>query len=71
MPKETPAPKPTYVTACGDRVDVLFRYPIISYKGRQVILCSADCLKQFKEDPDRFMSGEVIHTNSQKRTKVE
>jgi YHS domain-containing protein len=62
--------KQEFVTACGDKVDVPWRYPIISYKGRQVILCSVDCLKQFKENPEAFMAGEIVHTNSKKRTKV-
>ena len=39
-------------------------------EGRQVILCSVDCLKQFKENPEAFMAGEIVHTNSNKRTKT-
>lgn len=68
------APKPPqkeYSSACGDKIDVPWRYPIVSYKGRQVIFCTVDCLKQFQKDPDAFMSGEVIHTNSNKRTRVD
>ncbi|PWH12214.1 MAG: hypothetical protein DDG60_14320 [Anaerolineae bacterium] len=59
-----------YYSACGDKLDVPWRYPMVTYKGRQVLFCSVDCLKQFQKDPDGFMSGEVIHINSNKRTKV-
>lgn len=71
MPGSPPSssPPPCY-TACGDRIDAPWRYPIVTYKGRQVIFCTVDCLKQFQKDPDGFMSGEVVHTNSNKRTKV-
>ncbi len=73
-PMTNNAPQPTpkqYSSACGDTIDVPWRYPIVSYKGRQVIFCTVDCLKQFQKDPDAFMSGEVIHANSNKRTRVE
>ncbi len=63
-------PPKEYFSACGDKVDVPWRYPIVTYKGRQVIFCTVDCLKQFQKDPDAFMSGEVVHTNSNKRTKI-
>ncbi|GEM_PF-581000 len=71
MPNHTLQPtSKEYFTACGDKVDVPWRYPMVTYQGRQVIFCTVDCLKQFQNDPDAFMSGEVIHTNSNKRTKV-
>jgi YHS domain-containing protein len=60
-----------YETACGDQVDVPWRSPIVKYRGRQVIFCTVDCLKQFQKDPDAFMAGEIVHTNSNKRTKVQ
>lgn len=66
-----PSPEKGYFSACGDKIDVPWRYPIVRYKGCQVIFCTVDCLKQFQKDPDAFMSGEVVHTNSNKRTRVE
>lgn len=72
MANNAPKPPPKeYSSACGDKIDVPWRYPMVSYKGRQVIFCTVDCLKQFQKDPDAFMSGEVIHTNSNKRTRVD
>ncbi|MCS6992247.1 MAG: hypothetical protein N2117_15685 [Anaerolineales bacterium] len=69
MPGKPPSHAPlVHRSACGDRIDAPWRYPIVMYKGRQVILCSVECLKQFQKDPDGFMSGEVIHINSNKRT---
>jgi len=56
------------LTACGDRADAPLRCPRVMYQGREVLLCSVDCLKQFQRDPQAFMSGQVIHTNSNKRT---
>lgn len=57
-------------TACGDKIDTPLRYPRVLYQGREVLLYSVDCLKQFQRDPQAFMAGEVIHTNSHKRTQT-
>ena len=58
-------------SACGDRLADAYRYPRVLYKGREVLFCTIDCLKQYQKDPERFMRGEVIHTNSNKRTQLE
>jgi YHS domain-containing protein len=41
------------------------------YKGREVLFCTIDCLKQYQKDPESFMRGDVVHTNSNKRTLLE
>jgi len=49
------------ITACGGLVNDISRYPSREYKGRQVYFCNQDCLREFETDPDRFMSGKVMH----------
>ena len=66
-----PALKPEIHSACGDCLtEALFRYPRVLYKGQEVFFCTVDCLKQYQKDPEEFMSGKIIHTNSNKRTQV-
>jgi YHS domain-containing protein len=67
---QKPAPKLEVHTACGDRITELYRYPRVLYKGQEVFFCTVDCLKQYQKDPEAFMTGEIIHTNSNKRTQV-
>jgi YHS domain-containing protein len=67
---QKPAPKPEIPTACGDRITELYRYPRVLYKGQEVFFCTVECLKQYQKDPKAFMTGEIIHTNSNKRTQV-
>jgi YHS domain-containing protein len=67
----SPTPKPEPCGACGERLtEALFRYPRVMYQGREVIFCTVDCLKQYQKDPDAFMAGKIVHTNSNKRTQV-
>ena len=63
-------PQPEVHSACGDRITELYRYPRVLYKGREVVFCTVDCLKQYQKDPEAFMTGEIIHTNSNKRTQT-
>ena len=60
--------QPDFHSACGDRLADAYRYPRIMYKGREVLFCTIACLKQYQKDPESFMRGEVVHTNSNKRT---
>ncbi len=66
-----PAPKTETRTACGDRITELYRYPRVLYQGREVFFCTVDCLKQYQKSPEEFMTGKIIHTNSDKRTQTE
>jgi YHS domain-containing protein len=63
--------QPEIQSACGDRLADASRYPRVLYKGREVLFCTIDCLKQYQKDPENFMRGDVIHTNSNKRTLVD
>jgi YHS domain-containing protein len=63
-----PTPKAEIHTACSDHITELYRYPRVRYRGREVFFCTADCLKQYQKDPEAFMAGEIVHTNSNKRT---
>ena len=65
------SPNPETYTACGDRITELYRYPRVLYQGREVFFCTVDCLKQYQKDPQAFMAGEIVHTNSNKRTQIE
>ncbi len=62
---------PEVHSACGDRLADAYRYPRVLYKGREVLFCTIDCLKQYQKDPEGFMHGDVIHTNSNKSTLIE
>jgi YHS domain-containing protein len=59
---------PEILSACGDRVAEPSRTPCMMYQGRKVYFCTVDCLRQYKQDPDAFMAGQIVHTNSNKRT---
>jgi YHS domain-containing protein len=58
-------------SACGDTLSEPNRYPRVLYKGREVFFCTVDCLKQYQKDPQGFMSGQIMHTNSSKYTLME
>jgi len=49
------------ITACGGILKDPARYPWREYQGMQVYFCNQDCLREFEQDPDQFMSGWVIH----------
>lgn len=49
------------ITACGGILKDPTRYESREYKGAQIYFCNQDCLREFEEDPERFMSGKVIH----------
>jgi YHS domain-containing protein len=49
------------ITACGGILKDPSQYPSREYKGRQVYFCNQECLREFEEDADRFMSGKVMH----------
>ena len=66
-----PTQQPDVYSACGDRLADANRYPRVLYKGREVLFCTVDCLRQYQKDPESFMRGQVVHTNSNKRTLVE
>jgi YHS domain-containing protein len=49
------------ITACGGILQDPSRYPSREYRGIQVYFCNQDCLREFEDDPDYFMSGNVVH----------
>jgi YHS domain-containing protein len=49
------------ITACGGILKDPSRYLSREYKGVQVYFCNQDCLREFEKDPERFMSGQVMH----------
>ena len=48
-------------TACGGILKDPLRYQSREYKGVHVYFCNQDCLREFEENPERFMSGKVMH----------
>jgi YHS domain-containing protein len=56
------------VTACGGILKDPSRYASREYKGMQVYFCNQDCLREFEQDPDQFMSGKVIHPVGRKKS---
>jgi YHS domain-containing protein len=48
-------------TACGGVIKDPSKYPIAEYQGKQVYFCTQACLRAYKQDPDRFMAGEIEH----------
>jgi YHS domain-containing protein len=55
------------ITACGGILRDPSRYPSREYKGMQIYFCNQDCLQEFDADPERFMSGKVIHPVGRKK----
>lgn len=55
------------ITACGGILKDPTRYPSREYKGMRIYFCSQDCLREFDEDAERFMSGKVVHPIAQKK----
>ena len=49
------------LTACGGILKDPSRYPSREYKGMLVYFCNQECLREFEQDPGRFMSGKVVH----------
>ena len=49
------------ITACGGILKDPDRYPTRVYRNRKIYFCNQDCLKEFEEDPDGFMSGKIVH----------
>jgi YHS domain-containing protein len=61
MTHPEPAPVPQYETVCGGAIKDPDRCPSAEYRGRTVYFCTRACLRVFKQDPDRFIAGEVEH----------
>lgn len=55
------------ITACGGILQDPSRYESREYKGMRVYFCNQDCLNEFEQDPERFMSGKVIHPVGRKK----
>jgi YHS domain-containing protein len=49
------------LTACGGILKDPSGYPSREYKGMRIYFCNQECLREFEADPERFMSGEVMH----------
>jgi len=55
------------ITACGGLLTDPSHYSSREYKGRQVYFCNQECLREFEENPELFMSGKVIHPIGRKK----
>jgi YHS domain-containing protein len=55
------------ITACGGILKDPLRYESRAYKGMRVYFCNQDCLREFEQDPELFMSGKVIHPVGRKK----
>ena len=60
-PTPTPTQLSEYKTACGGKLKDPTKYLSADYRGEQVYFCTRACLRVFQQDPDAFMSGEVVH----------
>ena len=54
-------------TACGGILKDPSRYEYREYKGVRVYFWNQGCLQEFEADPDRFMSGKVMHPVGHKK----
>lgn len=50
-------------TVCGSEIQDPERYPSDYYRGERVYFCTCACLDAFREQPDRFIAGEIEHPN--------
>lgn len=48
-------------TVCGGRLLDPEEAPSTMYRGEKLLFCTAACLRVFREDPEAFLSGEVVH----------
>lgn len=55
------------ITACGGILKDPSRYPHREYQGMQVYFCNQECLREFEENPELFMSGKVVHPVGRKK----
>jgi YHS domain-containing protein len=55
------------ITACGAILQDPERYPYRVYKNRRIYFCNQDCLREFEEDPERFLSGNIVHPIGRQR----
>ena len=45
-----------YCVVSGDKIGDDMGKPVTNYyKGRQIIFCCKDCVKDFKKDPDKYL----------------
>jgi YHS domain-containing protein len=49
------------ITACGGILKDPSKYPFREYQGARIYFCNGDCLREFEENPELFMSGKVLH----------
>ena len=52
---------PITETVCGSEIPDPQNYPSAEYRGERVYFCTAACLRVFKDEPDRFIAGEIDH----------
>jgi len=49
------------LTACGGILKDPTKYPSRIYQDKRIFFCSEECLLEFDENPEQFMSGKVLH----------
>ena len=52
-------------SACGGTLRDTEGYPSAIYRGERIYFCTQACLRAFKQEPDRFMNGEIAHPESE------
>jgi YHS domain-containing protein len=52
-------------TVCGSEIQDPERYPSDLYRGEQVYFCTRACLLAFRQEPDRFIAGEIEHPHEE------
>jgi YHS domain-containing protein len=57
----TPETPIKYRTACGGEISDPSAYPQATYQGKPVFFCAKACLRLFEQDPDKFMTEDLIH----------
>lgn len=62
MPKPFDKPQPVIAkTACGGELTDTRGYPSAEYRGEPIYFCTDACLRVFGENPEAFMTGEIVH----------
>jgi YHS domain-containing protein len=49
------------ITACGAILENPDRYLYREYEGRRIYFCNQECLREFGQDPERFLFGNIVH----------
>jgi YHS domain-containing protein len=59
-------PNKAHVTVCGGSIEDPELFPSAVFKGERLYFCTPACRCAFESDPERFMAGEIEHSQDEK-----